>query len=338
MPKDDPGCIKQLELMPTNLGLGNVASLMDGWQDAHHRHKLSNKGTSATLQMRIVRSLATTQLRLTAGGTDPYQDFVNRVNKARNDRKTFSICGNFNPIRRALAERGWMEKPRPYHISDRDQIRQLEQLPNAELYDSVMRGGEHGDRCRRALISKLLTRHQVDFYWDYSTNPFAVLSDKLKRTLVNRYPGGCTARAYGSKAGLCDALSESHWYFIDGVAAVRHPRTYNISRDEERNAFIEDYRMTAAASLLKWTIARADAGRVDQPVISDAGKIPVAVFNFAMLQCQRYGRKLQHRDIDDDQGVTIDEAEGDQLGTAEHNVKPTTKNSDWDVYLDKYCR
>lgn len=99
--------------------------------------------------------------RLAAGRTDPLQDFINLINKAKTDKKIFTICGTFGPIRRALLERGWIEKPRLVSIAERDHLKQLEHIPNAELYDCVLKGGEHGERCRRALICKLLSRHQV---------------------------------------------------------------------------------------------------------------------------------------------------------------------------------
>lgn len=114
-------------------------------------------------------------------------------------------------------------------------------------------------------------------------------------------------------------MSEAHWYWIDGVASVRHPRTYNLAKDEERASFIEDYRQTAAASLLKWVIARNEHLKDDEPLLSESGKIPVAVFNFAILQCQKHARFLQHRDIDDDRvgGAAQEELPGEDTGLTE---------------------
>lgn len=99
--------------------------------------------------------------RLAAGMSDPLQNFINLINKAKSEHKIFSVCGNFGPIRRALLERGWIEKPRQIPIADRDQLKLLEHIPNGELYESVLRGGEYGEKCRKVLIGKLLHKHQV---------------------------------------------------------------------------------------------------------------------------------------------------------------------------------
>lgn len=250
--------------------------------------------------------------RMAAGQSDPLQDFVNLVNKAKHDRKIFTVCGNFFAVRRSLVERGWLEKVRLL-IADKEAQKQLELLPNNELFEG-MKDKLNGEKYRRALISKLLARHQVDFYWDYFSNPFSINSDKIKRTLINRYPGACT-RAYGSKAGLCESLAEAHWYCIDGVSEVHYPRTYNLTFEYDRCSFAEDFQMTAATSLLKWIIHVSDDPNT--PLVSSSGKIPVAVFNFAIIQCQNFIRAKQHKDID------------------EVNV---TRQNDWNVFLEKFYK
>lgn len=251
--------------------------------------------------------------RMAGGRSDPYQDFINLIEKAKLDRKIFTVCGNFPVIRRSFIERGWIEKHR-LSLADSIGWRQLENLPNNELFES-MKDKSNGERYRKALINKILSRHQVDFFWDYGTNAFAVNSDKIKHTLINRYPAGSN-RVYSSKAGLCAALSESHWHHIDGISNIRHPRTYDLAIDEGIKTFIKDFRLTACVSLLKW-ITEAAKEPVLQ-LLSTTGKIPVAVFNFSIIQLHTYLKEKQHKDID------------------EQMLLP--KDNDWNVFLDKYYK
>ncbi|GLV37904.1 Tubulin tyrosine ligase-like 3A [Carabus blaptoides fortunei] len=158
----------------------------------------------------------------------------------------------------------------------------------------------------------MLLGHQVDFYWDYTTNPFTVNNDKVKRTLINRFPFGAT-RCYCSKASLCNSLKDSQWYYIEGYANVLAPRTYNLELEDDMQEFIHDFRLTAAISLMKWI----DENSIHpQKIVSDKGTIPMSIFNFAVLQIANFIRIKEHRDID------------------EYIELPPS--SEWDVFLEKY--
>lgn len=242
---------------------------------------------------------------------DLVQDFINMVTQAKKTKKTFTICGNFFALRRAFAERGWIEKMRINIMDDKESWRKIESLSNYELVEG-MRNKEYGEKYRRVFLTKLLVGHQVDFYWDYLTNPFTVNNDRVKRTLINRFPYGAT-RSYTTKHGLSQSLKESHWFSIEGYANILFPRTYNLAIDEELKSFIDDFRITGAVSLLQWIL-----NTTSEKVMSTEGTIPISVFNFATMQCHHFLKEREHRDIDE--------------------LIPITKECEWDVFLDKYYK
>lgn len=237
-------------------------------------------------------------------------EYMTAVNQAKRERKTYTIVGGFQPLRQALAQRGWIEKVRVLVSGDRENWKKMESLSNLELAEGILT--DKGPKYRRALLSKLLLGHQVDFYWDYATNPFIVNNDKVKRTLINRFPFGAT-RCYCSKAGLCNSLRDSKWYHIEGYANILAPRTYNLEHDTNIQEFIHDFRLTAAISLMKWI----DEHAMDpSKIVSENGTIPMSVYNFAVLQIANFIREREHRDIDE----PIESAPG----------------SEWDLFLEKY--
>lgn len=273
----------------------------------------SAKGTSSSSTLNLMAALSTSKKFSLLSPMEIVQDFVNLVNHAKRNRKTFTICGNFYSLRRAFAERGWIEKMRINIMEDRESWRKIESLSNFELVDG-MRNKESGEKYRRVFLTKLLAGHQVDFYWDYLTNPFTVNNDKVKRTLINRFPYGAT-RAYTSKHGLTESLRDAHWYCIEGYSNVFYPRTYNLSMIEEMTSFIEDFRMTAAIALLQWIVANMTT---PEKILSMTGDVPTSVYNFATIQCHNFIKMKEHKDIDE--------------------VIPQAKDYEWEVFLEKYYR
>jgi hypothetical protein len=53
-----------------------------------------------------------------------------------------------------------------------------------------------------------------------------------------------------TKVGLLKALQDTHWYFPAAKTGL-HPRTYNLSQEDDWTAFHQDFRWTAAASVLR---------------------------------------------------------------------------------------
>lgn len=229
------------------------------------------------------------------------------------EKKTFTVCGNYYAIRRALLSRGWVEKIRlNYNTYDKDKLKRLLATSTEELLDG-MRDPQNGYIYERVLLSKLLGNHQVDFYWDQHNDCFKACRDSVKLTLVNKFKRGIFN--YTSKQGLCESMKRAYWFQKPGFAFIRHPRSYNLSNNDEPKEFINDYKLTAAMCLLKWIV---HCGDNNQKIIVDNGKVSLRIYRFACNEVSRAIRKCRHEDID----FVIEE----------------TMNHEWDDFLECYYK
>lgn len=178
-------------------------------------------------------------------------------------------------------------------MRDRENLRHLQSMSINELITKI-KDKEIGNACRRMIMSKLLYNHQVDLYWDDFNDAFKVNNDRIKQTIINRFKRNLFS--YTSKQGLCEAVKRAHWYQKPGTSIVRHPRSYSLTDKGDPREFVEDYKTTAAISLLKWVVATSKQQRVK--LISESGKIPLEAFQFAVEECVKVIKKAKHEDID----------------------------------------
>ncbi|KOC59948.1 Tubulin glycylase 3A [Habropoda laboriosa] len=92
-------------------------------------------------------------------------------------------------------------------------------------------------------------------------------------------------------------LEEAHWLYEKDVSSVLFPRSYNLSR--EPKAFLDDFRLTAAAGLLKWFVERMQDG---EEYSAEPGHrpIPMSRLEFAVKRCEEFIACEHHRNIDED--------------------------------------
>lgn len=237
------------------------------------------------------------------------------MDRAIREKKTFTVCGNYWAIRKALVSRGWIEKIVLHHTqSDKDNIRKLLNMTLNELIENVA-DKNTGHVYKRVILSKMLgTRHQVDLFWDYGSNAYHVNSDNVKLTLINNIRRGMYS--YSTKNGLCELMKNSHWYNYPGVAYIRHPRSYSLAENGDPEEFVRDFKITAAMSLLKWIVFTSENSV--SKVMSEAGKVPIKTFHFALKECDKFIQKFRHEDID----FMIQDA----------------MEIDWNQFLDSYYR
>lgn len=236
------------------------------------------------------------------------------VERAIAHRKTFTVVGNFYTIRKAMENRGWVEKLRiSYNTHDQENLRKLQAMSIPELMEKV-NDKQVGQQHKRMVMSKLLARHQVDFYWDQTIEAFKHNPDKIKYTLINMIKRG--GLSYASKLGLCESVKRAHWYQIPNVCSLSHPRSYGLTNNGDPYEFIKDFKLTAAMSMLKWIISIH--GSIQYKLISDYGKIPISAFHFAMTECTKLYRMSNHEDIDS----PIDDA----------------PDFEWNQFLDHYYK
>lgn len=100
-------------------------------------------------------------------------------------------------------------------------------------------------------------------------------------------------------------LEEAHWLYERDVSSVLFPRSYNLSR--EPKAFLEDFRLTAAAGLLKWFVQRMQ----DCPDTVNLGHrtIPMSRLEFAIKRCEEFIACANHQNIDEDFVTELSEEE-----------------------------
>lgn len=112
---------------------------------------------------------------------------------------------------------------------------------------------------------------------------------------------------------MAQILEEAHWFHEEGVSSLEFPRSYNPSRDA--NAFLEDFRHTAAVGLLKWFVVRVQEG--SGIVVEGSQPIPISSLEFAVKVCERYLDNMENGDIDN-------------VGTLE------TTDDEWNTFLEDY--
>lgn len=106
-----------------------------------------------------------------------------------------------------------------------------------------------------------------------------------------------------------------HWHTEPGVALTKFPRCYNIHNSDSLEEFIDDFRITACISILKW-LSKALQNKSEQSLIESHGKVPFSAIDFAITRLNEYIVFLTHKDIDDiEEQQHIWEHEWDQFLT-----------------------
>ncbi|XP_002940338.2 tubulin monoglycylase TTLL3 [Xenopus tropicalis] len=209
------------------------------------------------------------------------------VEKAIKEKKVFAIQGYYPYIRSGLKSRGWVEKNihkvRRQHDDDTEGICDL--------------------------MSRLLHDQDPNFVWASthdSLNRHVLKNDQI---IINHFPKS----VFTTKVGLCLNLRNLHW-FADADPNSFSPRCYRLGVKEEKQAFIEDFRLTAACSILK-LVSREGKNMPNRrdvkkeitaalllkyykkakPLITS---VPVQVIKTALKACKQYLNTLEHKDID----------------------------------------
>lgn len=210
--------------------------------------------------------------------------------------KTFTVCGNCFAVRRALWARGWVEKIRiMYNTMNRERLKLLLDAPMPKLLDGAFNKID-GFLHKRVILSRLINHNQVDLFWDQNLECYHVCNDSIKLTLFNRFKRNVFY--YISKIGFLRAMREKYyWVQNPGTANIRYPRSYDLSNESEMEEFLRDYRLTAALSLLKHVSNKLTSKRSSH-VISQNGKEPIKMYQFAVKEITNAIRRLQHDDID----------------------------------------
>ncbi|XP_063147497.1 tubulin monoglycylase TTLL3 isoform X2 [Candoia aspera] len=252
------------------------------------------------------------------------------VERAIKQRKIFMIHGPYPIIRRRLLVRGWVERkfPKiPKVVTKRERFPDGEADEDGDDSDAPDDDEEEEDEQddtdgTYSLMSRLVRNQIPYFIW---TNRRDVIDCRhlRKDQMMNHY---ARAGTFTTKVGLCLNLRNLPW-FDQADADTFFPRCYRLGAKDEKHAFIEDFRLTAARSLLKivvkryWRkplfVAASDENRNEphggqgpseakQCVRHKKGaNVSSQLIETAIHACEEHLSTLRHQDIDKEPGSTL---------------------------------
>lgn len=237
--------------------------------------------------------------------TERLSELRKKAQDAMKHRKIFTIRGCFYSIRKSLVQRGWVEKLDIHRrralvngscqvILDREDLAQ--HLPQRRPGETRR---QHIQKCERNIMSRFLEHMPIDFLWSARKEKSDWIDMARNPNLtINKFHKS----PFTTKEGLCNVLRDLHWHFEEGKSETYHPRSYNAWNPDDLAEFIDDYRLTACMSMLRFLVQR-DSNRNDAEapcVYGESGQIPLTCIQFALKQCKAYVRCCQHLDIDED--------------------------------------
>ncbi|NXA97204.1 TTLL3 monoglycylase, partial [Melanocharis versteri] len=266
------------------------------------------------------------------------------------EKKIFMVQGPYPIIRRLLRARGWVERKLPgvgrqleQHRGDQNKQR-LETGPSSGgdlLHYPWLPAEEEEEQCDEDpsgihdLMSYLVRDRLPNFIW---TNFLEATDRQLLQedNVVNHY---ARVDAFTTKEGLCLSLQNLPW-IEQADPNTFFPRCYRLGTMDEREAFIEDFRLTAARSLLKLALEEAGDRPVKTEQVPNSAKgaswhrshvshpkhstaragSPVypELVEEALEVCKQHLGVLQHQDID------------------RNTPSPCRTCIDWDRFLQEY--
>ncbi|NXK88792.1 TTLL3 monoglycylase, partial [Formicarius rufipectus] len=162
------------------------------------------------------------------------------------EKKIFMVQGPYPTIRSLLRARGWVERKTPSmsrHLEQHHGNQKKQQLETQSRDDA----DEQGE-------ASYLVRNRVpNFIW---TSYLGAVDRKLlgQDYVVNHY---ARVGAFTTKEGLCLSLQNLPW-IEQADPNTFFPRCYLLGTTGEQEAFMDDFRLTAARSLLKLALEEAE--------------------------------------------------------------------------------
>lgn len=192
---------------------------------------------------------------------------------------------NADVVRKALVERGWVEKISP----------KLSKIKTKTTNTRI----KIQQRLDSLILSNFVQGHHSSLVWDlnhYKYCDYSYFCDDIEdsvSTEKNLIRNQLEVEAlWSSQKGLWNCTKESYWSYEKNVAEINAPRIYINATFDQKN-FLKDYLLTACTSLLKWVLTMVAN---DEPIIN--GKVSTNVLVFALNRCKEYLYMKQNRDID----------------------------------------
>ncbi|KAM9859394.1 tubulin monoglycylase TTLL3 [Aulostomus maculatus] len=226
------------------------------------------------------------------------------VEKAVKMKRVFSVQGPYPVIRAALWARGWVERRLPHpaqrafrcHGDEEQDGERADEGETQENLDDIY-----------DLMSRLVRNERSHFYWTTRRDDVDYRSLRNDQ-MTNHF---ASTGSFTTKVGLCVNLRNLHW-FDSADPDSFFPRCYRLGAEDERHAFIGDFRRTACSSLLQHVVetsrgktegAETERRRASNSTSGEVEKmepffISPGVINTALHVCQEFLNVLAHSDID----------------------------------------
>ncbi|XP_072181816.1 uncharacterized protein [Diadema setosum] len=184
--------------------------------------------------------------------------------KAMKMRKIFTIQGPYPVVRASLRRRAWVEKQyrlmNPHKFKKKNNGEDDSDSDDDDDIDDDNTCDDDNDDSMfddtdglYGIMSRIVRNSTPTFIWTVKKGSVDYRFLR-KETIVNHF---CKNGTFTTKVGLCTNLKNLHW-FNELDADVFFPRCYRICVDEEKDAFVDDYRLSAAIGVLKWIVLKQD--------------------------------------------------------------------------------
>ncbi|XP_074182726.1 protein monoglycylase TTLL8 isoform X2 [Rhinolophus sinicus] len=230
-------------------------------------------------------------------------------------KKIFSIYGHYPVVRAALRRRGWVEKK--FHFLPKGSA-SVQDGSDGVAESKCAEGKENQGEALGKMedihdaMARLVKNEMPYFLWTIKRDIIDCHSLHCDQ-MLNHY--GKTA-SFTTKIGLCWNLRSLPWY-VQADPDTFFPRCYSLCTESEKQAFLDDFRLTMASSILKWVVShqncsrskarsgREEAGDSDlnhktgpENANSKLTGLSEQLVGLACKVCQDYLGQLEHEDID----------------------------------------
>ncbi|XP_042325554.1 protein monoglycylase TTLL8 [Sceloporus undulatus] len=258
--------------------------------------------------------------------------------KAIKEKRIFTICGPYPVIRAALRKRGWVER-KHIHKADiqdhKDEGNETERNHVGKTESKTTLRDEENHSVNpndiHDIMSRLVRNEEPSFFWTIKKDAVDY-SNLHTDQMLNHYS---RTGSFTTKIGLCLHMRNLPWYASADPNSF-FPRCYGICMDDERVDFIDDFRKTAAASIIKWVVSlhissskykwtstestnKEDATETKDADVNKVKELPGEIVEMACKVCETYLDQIEHNDID----------------TAIESV-PVLSEKEWNQLIEQY--
>ncbi|XP_039193185.1 protein monoglycylase TTLL8 [Crotalus tigris] len=257
------------------------------------------------------------------------------ADKAIRERRIFTICGPYPVIRSSLRKRGWVERKNilKFDIQNhKDEGTEVEcdngvKNESKTVLHEEERHLNHSNDIHD-IMSRLIRNEETSFYWTTKKDAVDYYTLHIDQ-MLNHYS---KTGSFTTKIGLCLHMRNLPWYVSVNPNSF-FPRCYAICLDDDKSAFIDDFRKTAAFCIIKWVVNlhisddwsskensdKEDAIQVKDYELKKVKELPGELVEMACKICETYLEQFEHEDID-----------------AETDNVPVLSETEWNQFIDHY--